>query len=82
MKTFSSTRWWSKWEVFYDIFSLFGDQSWESYLTKVIYYILLVSYHYEEVTYYSYILLYQKSNFVIFITFSTVIILCNLVTSY
>ena len=25
MKTFSSTRWWSKWEVFYDIFALFGD---------------------------------------------------------
>ena len=25
MKTFSSTRWWSKWKVFYDIFALFGD---------------------------------------------------------
>ena len=25
MKNFSPTRWWSKWEVFHDIFVLFGD---------------------------------------------------------
>ena len=25
MKTFSSTRWWSKREAFYDIFALFGN---------------------------------------------------------
>ena len=44
----------------------------------------ITSYFYEEVIYsnYSYILLYQKSNFVILLLLSKVIILCNLVTSY
>ena len=42
-------------------------QSWGSYFMKVIYYILprVTSYFYQEVIYYSYILLHQKSNFVI-----------------
>ena len=35
---------------------------------KVIYYILATSYFYKEVTYFSYILLNQKSNLVIIIT--------------
>ena len=42
----------------------------------------ITSYCYEEVIYYSYILLYQKSNSVILLLLSKVIILCNLVTSY
>ena len=45
----------------------------------------ITSYFYQEVIYYSYILLHQKSNFVIllyyFITFKSNNI-CNLVTSY
>ena len=40
------------------------------------------SYFYDEVIYCSYILLYQKSNSVILLLLSKVIILCNLVTSY
>ena len=42
----------------------------------------ITSYFYKEVTYYSYILLNQKSNLVILLLLSKVIILCNLVTSY
>ena len=42
----------------------------------------ITSYFYQEVIYYSYILLHQKSNFVILLLLSKVIILCNLVTSY
>ena len=42
----------------------------------------ITSYFYEEVIYYSYILLYQKSNSGILLLLSKVIILCNLVTSY
>ena len=42
----------------------------------------ITSYCYEEVIYYSYILLYQKSNSIILLLLSKVIILCNLVTSY
>ena len=42
----------------------------------------ITSYFYKEVIYYSYILLNQKSNFVILLLLSEVIILCNLVTSY
>ena len=42
----------------------------------------ITSYFYKEETYYSYILLNQKSNFVILLLLSKVIILCNLVTSY
>ena len=49
---------------------------------KAKYYILLRSCLYKEVIYYSYMLLNQKSNFVILLLLSKVIILCNLVTSY
>ena len=42
----------------------------------------ITSYFYGEVIYYSYILLYQKSNSVILLLLSKVIILCSLVTSY
>ena len=42
----------------------------------------ITHYFYKEVIYYSYILLNQKSNFVILLLLSKVIILCNLVTSY
>ena len=42
----------------------------------------ITSYFYEEVIYYSYILLYPKSNSVILLLLSKEIILCNLVTSY
>ena len=38
----------------------------------------ITSYFYEEVIYYSYILLYQKCNCVILVLLSKVIILCNL----
>ena len=41
----------------------------------------IVSYFYKEVTYYSYILLNQKNNFVISLMLSKVMILCNLVTT-
>ena len=49
---------------------------------KVIYVLHITSYFYEEIIYYSYILLYQKSNSIILLFLSKVIILCNLVTSY
>ena len=42
----------------------------------------ITSYFYKEVIYYSYILVNQKSNFVVLLLLSKVIILCNLVTSY
>ena len=42
----------------------------------------ITSYFNKEVIYYSYILLNQKSNLVILLLLSKVIILCNLVTNY
>ena len=51
-------------------------QSWESFFLKVIYYILLVTFMKK-----SYITL-SKSNSVILLLLSEVIILSNLVTSY
>ena len=42
----------------------------------------ITSYFYKEVIYYSYILLYQKSNFVILLVTFKSNIICNLVTSY
>jgi len=49
---------------------------------KVIYYILLASYFYKEVIYYSHILLYQKSNSIVLLVTFKVIILHNLDTKY
>ena len=43
----------------------------------------ITSYFYKEVIYYSYIrIIIQKTNFVILLLLSKVIILCNLITSY
>ena len=60
------------------VYSVLGKLLCESNILHI------TSYFYKELIYYSYILLNQKSNFVILLLLSKVIILqvCNLVTSY
>ena len=58
------------------LYAVLGKLLYESNILHI------TRYFYKEVIYYSYILLNQKSNFVILLLLSKVIILCNLVTSY